>query len=141
MPPVVVLQEIRAPVEKVFSFVGHVETHPSFAHFCREVKITSDVRNAAGTKFHQVYTDGHECDSEIVVWEPHRKIVWHNYAGDTPTPAQIIRYYFEQAGDVAHVLHVVENEVYENQTLHRRGTEENIRELANLKRLMEERDP
>lgn len=141
MPPVVVLQQIKAPVEKVFRFVGDVETHPLFAHFCREVKITSDVWNAVGTRFHQVYTDGHECDSEIVVWEPYRKIVWHNYLSGKTKPAQIISYCFEQEGDVTHVLHVVENEAYEDQTLHRRGTEENIRELANLKRLMEGRDP
>ena len=35
-------------------------------------------------------------------------------------------------------LDTVDNAAYENQTLHRGGTEENIAELGNLKRLMEE---
>lgn len=137
MPPVVVLQQIRAPVEKVFNFVGNVETHPLFAHFCREVKITSELRRAVGTRFHQVYTDGHECDSEIVVWEPFRKIVWHNFQNRETKPAQVITYRFEQEGEITHVLHIVENEVYENQTLHRRGMEENLIEMANLQKVME----
>ncbi|MFQ5895021.1 MAG: SRPBCC family protein [Nitrospinota bacterium] len=137
MPPVVVLQKIRAPVEKVFHFIGNVETHPQFADFCREVKVTSGRRNAAGTRFHQVFVDGRECDSEIVVWEPYRKIVWHNFVGREEKPAQVITYRFEQEGEITHLLHTVETDAYEDQTLHRKGTEENLREVANLKRLLE----
>ena len=141
MPPVVVIEKMKAPVEKVFSFVGNVETHPQFAQFCRAVKMTSAIRNAVGTTFHQVHVKGHECDSEIVVWEPPRKIVWHNYTDRSRPPAQVITYYFEQEGDITHVLHTVENPLYENQTLHRGGMEENFRELANLKAIMEGRRP
>ena len=139
MPQVVVLQQIKAPVEKVFSFVGNVETHPRIAPFAKEVRITSPGgHKGAGTRFHQVFHDRPECDSEIKVWQPHSRIVWHNFVGGSAKPAQIISYYFEQMGGVTHVLHTVDNEAYENQTLHRGGTEENIAELGNLKRLMEE---
>jgi hypothetical protein len=142
MPPVVVLQEIRAPVEKVFNFVGNVETHPRIAPFSKEVRITSPGGNkGVGTQFHQIFHDRPECDSEIRVWEPHSKIVWHNFVGGSDKPAQIITYHFEQDGQVTQVLHTVDNDAYENQTLHRGGTEENLREMANLKRVVEEEKP
>ncbi len=138
MPPVVVLQQIRAPIEKVFAFVGNVETHPQIAPFSREVRITSpEGHKGAGTRFHQTFHDRPACDSVITVWEPHSKIVWHNFVGGSDEPAQIITYRFEQDGDVTHVLHTVDNNAYEDQTLHRGGTEENIQELANLKNLVE----
>ncbi len=152
MPPIVVLQQVKAPVEVVFNFVGNVETHPQIAPFCKEVKITSpEGHRGKGTRFHQIFHDRPECDSEIMFWEPSRKIVWHNFVGvgqgelqaiyntyRGEKPAQIITYRFEQEGEFTHVLHTVDNEVYEDQTLHRGGTEENIRELASLKRLLEE---
>ena len=40
-------------------------------------------------------------------------------------------------GGVTHVMHTVDNDAYEDQTLHRGGTEENVVELANLKKLAE----
>ncbi len=137
MPPVAVIETIRAPIEKVFGFIAHVETHPQIADFCREVKIVSEQKAGKGTRFHQVYANGDEHDSEIVVWEPPTKIVWRNYEGDSREPIQIISYHFEQEGDITHVLHTVEFEAYENQALHRDGTERNIRELRNLKMLLE----
>ncbi len=137
MPPVAVIEKIRAPIEKVFDFIAHVETHPQIADFCREVKIVSEQKSGAGMRFHQVYSNGDEHDSEIVVWEPTGKIVWQNYEGDSKEPIQIISYYFEQEGDITHILHTVECAAYENQALHRDGTERNIRELRNLKKLLE----
>ena len=138
MPQVVVLEQVRAPVDQVFEFVGNVETHPQIAPFSKEVTITSPGgHQGAGTRFHQVFHDRPECDSVITVWEPHSKIVWENYVGGSEKPAQVITYRFEQVGDVTHVLHTVDNEAYEDQTLHRGGTEENIVELANLKNLVE----
>ena len=137
IPPVVVIVEIKAPAEKVFGFVGNVETHPEFADFCREVKMTTEKSNELGAKFHQFYVNGGECDSEIMVWEPFKKIVWHNFQGGNEEPVQIITYYFEQVGDVTHVLHTVENEAHADQALHRKGMQENVREMANLKRLVE----
>ncbi len=100
MPPMVVLQKIKAPVEDVFNFVGNVTTHPRFADFCREVKITSEQSTGAGTRFHQVYEDSRECDSVIMLWEPFQKIVWHNFVGGGKKPAQIITYRFEQEGEI-----------------------------------------
>jgi hypothetical protein len=139
MPPVVVLQQIKAPAEKVFAFVGNVLTHPQIAPFCKEVRITSPGgHKGAGTRFHQIFHDRPECDSEIKVWEPHSKIVWHNFVGGSSKPAQVITYRFEQVGGTTHVLHTVDNDAYEDQARHRGGTEENIVELGNLKRLMEQ---
>jgi len=138
MPPVVVLRKIRASAEEVFNFVGDVQTHPQIAPFSKEVKITSpEGCMGKGTRFHQIFHDRPECDSEIVSWEPFRKIAWHNFLGSAEKPAQIITYCFEQEGEVTHVLHTVDNNSYEDQALHRGGTEENILELANLKELME----
>jgi len=137
MPPVAVIQKIRAPVEKVFGFIGRVETHPRIADFCREVRIVSAQKIGLGTRFHQVYTNGVEHDSEIVVWEPHKKIVWQNYEEGSKEPVQIVSYHFEQEGEITHVLHTVECAAYESQAAHRDGTERNIRELANLKRILE----
>jgi uncharacterized membrane protein len=137
LPPVAVIETIRAPIEKVFDFIAHVETHPQIADFCREVRIVSERKSGTGTRFHQVYTNGDEHDSKIVVWEPPRKIAWQNYEGNSKEPVQIISYYFEQEGDLTHVLHTVECDAYEIQASHRDGTERNIRELRNLKRILE----
>ncbi|MBI3024368.1 MAG: hypothetical protein HYY66_01565 [Candidatus Tectomicrobia bacterium] len=58
MPPVVVLQQIKAPAEKVFAFVGNVLTHPQIAPFCKEVRITSPGgHKGAGTRLHQIFHD------------------------------------------------------------------------------------
>jgi uncharacterized membrane protein len=137
MPPVVVLQKIKAPIDRVFHFIGDVETHPRYAEFCLSVKVTSPTRGAVGTTFHQVHEGGHECDSRIVHWEPYRKIVWHNFVSGQAAPAQVVTYRLEQEGDITHVLHTVESDLYEDQAIHRKGTEDNVRELANLKELLE----
>ena len=137
MPPMVVIQQIKAPIEDVFRFVGNVETHPQLADFCREVEIQSGGEIGKGTRFHQVYTDGTECDSVIMEWKPYEKISWHNFEGGSKKACQIITYRFEQEGDITHVLHIVDTYAYENQTLHRKGTEENLREMATLKKLLE----
>lgn len=137
MPPVAVIEKIRAPIEKVFDFIAHVETHPQIADFSREVKIVTEQKSGVGMRFHQVYTNGDEHDSEVIVWERPGKIVWQNCEEGSREPIQIISYYFEQIGDITHVLHTVEHEMYEKQSLHRDGTERNIRELKNLKKILE----
>ena len=137
MPPVAVIEKIRAQAQEVFSFIGHVETHPQIADFSQSVEIISEQKTGAGMRFHQVYTNGAEHVSEIVVWEPNERIVWHNFEGDSTTPVMIISYYFEEEGPYTHVLHTVECDEYENQARHRDGTLRNIRELANLKRILE----
>ncbi len=137
MPPVAVIEKIQASAEEVFGFIGHVETHPQIADFSQSVKIISEKKSGVGMRFHQVYTSGAEHVSEIMVWEPGKKIVWHNFEGDSKTPVMIISYYFEEEGPYTHILHTVECDEYENQAKHRDGTLRNIRELANLKRILE----
>ena len=137
MPPVAVIEKIRAQAQEVFNFIGHVETHPQIADFSQSVKIISGKKTGVGTRFHQVYTSGAEHVSEMMVWEPYKKIVWHNFEGDSKTPVMIISYYFEEEGPYTHVLHTVECDEDENQAKHRDGTLRNIRELANLKRILE----
>ena len=138
MPPVAVIEKIRAQAQEVIGFIGHVETHPKIADFSQSVKIISEQKTGVGTRFHQVYTSGAEHVSEMMVWEPYKKIVWHNFEGDSTTPVMIISYYFEEEGPYTHILHTVECDEYENQAKHRDGTLRNIRELANLKRILEE---
>ncbi len=41
MPPVAVIEKIRAPIERVFDFIAHVASHPRIADCSAEVKITS----------------------------------------------------------------------------------------------------
>ncbi|MFQ5692014.1 MAG: SRPBCC family protein [Nitrospinota bacterium] len=137
MVPVVVLQQIKAPIDRVFHFIANLETHPRIASFCQSVTYTSASREGVGTAFHQVYKDGAECDSEIVVWEPPTKIVWKNFYRGTEKPEQTITYLFEQEGDITHVLHTVETDAYEDLALHRKVTAENVEEMANLKRILE----
>ena len=138
MPPVAVIQQILAPIEDVFNFIGNVETHPRIADFCREIDIISEQKSGVGTRFHQVYADGTECESVIMEWDPYEKIGWHNFEGGSKKACQIITYRFEQEGEIAHVLHTVETYAYEVQALHRKGTEENMREMENLKKIIEE---
>jgi uncharacterized membrane protein len=137
MPPVAVIEKIRAQAQEVFNFIGHVETHPQIADFSQSVKIISEKKSGVGTRFHQVYTNGAEHVSEMMVWEPYKQIVWHNFEGDSKTPVMIISYYFEEEGSYTHVLHTVECDEYEDQAKHRDGTLRNIRELANLKQILE----
>ncbi len=137
MPPVSVIETNRAPIQRDFDFIAHVETHPQIADFCQEVRIVSEAKIGPGLRFHQIYTNGDEHDSEITVWEPPAKIAWRNFEAGAAEPIQIVSYYFEQVGDLTHILHTVECAVYENQARHRDGTERNIRELANLKKILE----
>jgi len=140
MVPVVVLQQIKVPVDRVFNFIANLETHPQIAGFCQSVKYTSEKREGVGATFHQVYKNGAECDSEIVVWEPPTKIIWQNFYGGSKKPDQTVTYIFEQEGGTTHVLHTVERmdeEADKDLALHRRGTAENVEEMANLKRILE----
>lgn len=140
MPPVAVIETIRAPIEAVFDFIAHVETHPRIADFSQEVRIVSEAKSGLDLRFHQVYTNGDQHDSAITVWERPTKIAWQNYEAGGSEPVQIITYYFEQEGDRTHVLHTVECADYKVQARHRDGTERNIRELRNLKRILEGQD-
>ena len=98
MPPVAVIEKIRAPAEKVFNFIARVETHPRIADFCRSVRIVSEEKSGAGTRFRQVYANGVEHLSEITVWEPNERIVWRNFEDGAEAPVMIIGYRFEEEG-------------------------------------------
>ncbi|MFQ5914799.1 MAG: SRPBCC family protein [Nitrospinota bacterium] len=141
MVPVVVLQQIKAPVDRVFNFIANLETHPQIASFCQSVKYTSERRQGVGATFHQFYKNGGECDSEIIVWEPPTKIVWQNFYGAAKKPGQTVTYYLEQEGEITHVLHTVERtddrEGDVDLAHHREGTAENVEEMANLKKILE----
>jgi uncharacterized membrane protein len=135
--PVVVLQQIEAPIEKVFGFIANLEFHPQIARFCDSVRYTSDRREGVGVTFHQVHKDGRECDSEIIVWEPPTKIVWQNFRGEAKRPAQIVTYILERGADVTHLLHRVESDEYENLAVHREATADNLDEMERIKRILE----
>ncbi len=135
--PIVVTQQIKAPIEKVFAFLGNLEFHPRIARFCESVHYTSEHREGKGATFHQVHKNGKECDSEITVWEPPTKVVWQNYYGQKKKPDQTITYILEQEGEVTHLLHVVESDAYTDLALHRTGTADNLDEMERLKTILE----
>jgi hypothetical protein len=124
-------------MEKVFGFLGNLETHTQIARFCESVHYTSESREGVGATFHQVHKNGKECDSEITVWEPPTKVVWQNYYGQTKKPDQTITYIMEQEGDVTHLLHVVESDAYTDLALHREGTADNLDEMERIKKILE----
>ena len=135
--PVVVLQQIQAPAEKVFGFIANLEFHPQIARFCESVRYTSDRREGVGVTFHQVHKDGKECDSEIIVWEPPTKIVWQNFREGAKSPVQIVTYILERGGPVTYLLHMVESEDYGNLAVHRESTAHNLDEMERIKRILE----
>jgi len=137
MPHVAVIQQIKAPVEKVFDFIGDVATHTQINDYCLEVRHLTEGKTGVGTRFHQVYSDGTEHESEVIVWEPHSKIVWRNFEAGGHEPVNIISYEFEQEGEITHVLHYVQAFSLENQAHHRRVTERNHREMDRLKKILE----
>ena len=88
MPPAVVIEKGRAPVEKVFDFIARVETHPRIADFRRSVRIASEKRSGAGTLLHQACANGVGRPSEIIAREPNEKIAWRNFEGEAKAPFQ-----------------------------------------------------
>ncbi len=135
--PVVVLQQIKAPVEKVFAFIGNLELHPQIARFCESVHYTSDAREGVGATFHQVHKNGRECESEIVTWKPPTQVVWQNFYGGARKPDQIVTYLLEQEGEITHLLHTVESDAYTDLALHREATAHNIDEMEWIKKILE----
>ncbi len=131
---------IRAPIEKVFDFIADVGTHPQYAEFCKEVEFTSDRRAGVGATFRQVVHrmgHTHEVRSTIVRWEPPRRIVWVN---DTPRGPRSMEISYELSEGPAgvEVVHRVKDLRMETAAAQREEIEENERELANLKRLLEQ---
>ena len=137
MPPVAVIQQVEAPIEKVFNFIGDVTTHTQINDYCLNVKFLTEEHTGVGTRFHQVYSDGTEHESEVVVWEPYSKIVWRNFEAGGKEPVNIISYRFEQVENITYVLHFVEAFSLEDQAHHRDVTERNFREMKRLKEILE----
>ena len=130
---------IHAPIEEVFGFIADVQTHPQYAEFCKQVRFTSDRREGVGATFRQlVHRMGrtHEVQSTIVRWEAPRHITWVN---DTPRgPRSMeISYDLRETAEGVEVVHRVKDLAMDTGEAKRDEIEENERELANLKRILE----
>ncbi len=131
---------IQAPADTVFGFIADLETHPRYAEFCKKVEYTSNQREGVGATFRQVVHrmgHTHEVRSTIVRWEPPRRIVWVN---DTPRGPRSMEISYELSEGPAgvEVVHRVKDLLMETAESQREEIEENERELANLKRLLEQ---
>lgn len=127
--------EIAAPVERVFDYVTDVETHPVYADFVASVEITSSLKQGAGVKFVQVHKgDSHRIPSEIVEHVPHEKVVWltHGRNGDT-----VVSYWFRETAKGTKVIHSVASQAFNDEQAYQRSYDNNVRELANLKKVLE----
>jgi uncharacterized protein YndB with AHSA1/START domain len=132
---------IQAPIEKVFRFIADLKTHPQYADFCKRIEYTSPERARVGATFRQVVHrmgHTHEVRSTVVQWEPPRRIVWVN---DTPRGPRSMEISYDLAETPAgvEVVHRVRDLAMESSAAKREEIEENERELANLKRILEAR--
>ncbi len=130
---------IRAPIEQVFDFIANVETHPRYADFCKQVVFTSERRAGVGAAFRQtVHRGGRTYDvySTFVRWEPPHNVTWVN---DTPRGPRCmqISYDLAEGPDGVEVVHRVRDLAMEASQAKQEEIEENERELANLKRILE----
>ena len=131
---------IRAPIQEVFDFIANVQTHPQYADFCKRVEFTSERRAGVGATFRQVVHrlgHTHEVHSTIVAWDPPRRIVWVN---DTPRGPRSMEISYDLSATPAgvEVVHRVKDLRVETAGAKREEIEENERELANLKRILEQ---
>lgn len=129
--------EIAAPIKKVFDFVADVETHPLYdGDFVESVKITSAKRRGKGVTFKQVRrgADKHT-DSEILEFIPNEKVAWvsRGSSGDV-----LVSYWFEQTPTGTRVIHAVSSPLLDDPQRLKLSYEENEKELATLKTMMEE---
>lgn len=130
--------EIAAPVEKVYAFVADVENHPRYADFVERLEITSPHRQGLGVTFNQYLRLGGQLQavaSQVIELVPLKKVVWtsphHDYI-------MLVTYLFEAAGQGTRVTHSGEAPWYDDPAEQAQWLEDNERELANLKRLLEE---
>lgn len=130
---------IRAPIEKVFGFIANVETHPQYAEFCKQVQFTSERREGPGATFRQTVHRGgrtHDVHSTFIRWEPPHHVTWVNDTPRGPRSMQISYDLAEGPGGVQ-VVHRVKDLAMETAAARQEEIEENERELANLKRILE----
>ncbi|MBM2832423.1 MAG: hypothetical protein HW414_1475 [Dehalococcoidia bacterium] len=129
--------EIASPVKKVFDFVADVETHPLYdGEFVESVKITSAKRRGKGMTFTQVRRGSDKpSPSEIIEFAPNKKVVWvaHGAKGDV-----LVSYWFEKTPRGTRIVHAVSSTLLDDPERLKLSYEENTRELANLKKMMEE---
>lgn len=135
--------KIRAPIEKVFGFIANVETHPRYADFCKQAVFTSERREGVGATFRQTVHRGgktYDVHSTFVRWEPPHNVTWVN---DTPRgPRSMeISYDLSETPEGVEVVHRVKDLAMETGEAKREEIEENERELANLKRILEGGQP
>jgi len=127
--------KIKATVREVFDYVADVETHPLYADFVTVVKITSAIRNGKGVTFYQVHQGSDEkIASEILEFIPAKHIYWitHEKGGDV-----FVKYWFEETDGFTKVLHTIDSTQFDDPVVNKHVYDNNARELANLKKIME----
>ena len=130
---------IRAPIQKVFGFIANVATHPQYADFCKQVVFASERREGVGATFRQTVHRGgrtYDVHSTFVRWEPPRNVAWVNDTPRGPRSMQI-SYDLAEGPEGVEVVHRVKDLAMETAAAKQEEIEENERELANLKRLLE----
>ncbi len=129
--------EIAVPVEKVFAFVANVENHPRYADFVERLEITSPHRDGLGVTFNQYLHLGGESlaiASQVIELAPLQKVVWTSPHRGYVMP---VTYLFEPTRGGTRVIHMAEAPWYDEPGEQAAWLEDNRRELANLKRLLE----
>lgn len=129
--------EIDAPVKKVFDYVADVETHPIYdGHSVDDVRITSTKRRGKGVTFQQLRKGSDRyIDSEVLEFVQGRKIMWVAHSADNDV---MVSYYFVPSRGGTKVTHTVSSPLLDDPKRLQASCEENEKELANLKRIMED---
>ena len=130
--------EIAAPIKKVFDFVADVETHPLYAgHFVRSVRITSTKRKGIGVTFQQVQKkSGLVRDSEIIEFIQNERVTWITRGSSGET---LVNYWFKETPTGTKVIHAASSPAFDDPIRRASVYEDNEKELANMKKMMEER--
>ncbi|MBI3089321.1 MAG: SRPBCC family protein [Candidatus Tectomicrobia bacterium] len=143
MGEIEVRQRITAPALDVFNFIADVTTHPRYAEFCKRIEITSAQRHGVGVTFTQLTDHGdgglYEVRSRIARWEPGTHVSWVNTDAHGTPQVEVI-YDLVQHGGEVEVIHRVIGPMLDDEALRQRSYDDNVVELANLKRLLERGD-
>jgi len=130
--------EIAAPIKKVFDFVANVETHPLYAgHFVSSVRITSTKRQGVGVTFQQVHQgSGLVRDSEIVEFIQNERVTWVSRGSSGET---LVNYWFKETPTGTKIIQAASSPAFDDPIRRASVYEDNEKELANMKKMMEER--
>ncbi len=130
--------EIAAPIRKVFDFVADVETHPLYAEFVGSVKITSAKKRGIGVTFQQVHKEtGAVRDSEIIEFVQNERVTWVSRGGSGET---LVNYWFKETPMGTKLIHAASSSAFDDPVRRDSVYKDNEKELANLKKMMEERE-